>query len=239
VRVFETEGEAAEYIAAFPPEIREEYILQEYVEGQSYSIEVIGVPGNYRTYAITEIHVDAAYDCNLVTTPCDLPVDVTSEFRADAVRLAEALKLHAIMDVEAIFSGVEMKVLEIDARLPSQTPAAICASTGINMVSELVDLFGGGGKAWSLADDSGSGERVCAAYENILVNGGEAVSLGEHIMSEALPLTLHRDFKGADVAITDYVRSDSEYRGIYISSAKTPELLEAKRRLMYDKLICQ
>ncbi|MDR1068406.1 MAG: 3-methylornithine--L-lysine ligase PylC [Clostridiales Family XIII bacterium] len=251
VRVFETPAEAAGYLGAFPAAERENMIVQEYLEGPSYSVEVIGCPGRYRTYAITEIHVDESHDCNRVTTPCDVPARAEAAFRADAVRLAEALRLRGIMDVEAILSGGRMKVLEIDARLPSQTPAAIFASTGINMLSELVTLFTGTGERWLGNNGINAAEQEnsqplpaknpaqFAAYENIAVSKGGAVSLGEHIMSGEKPLRLYRDFCHADFALTACRPGVSEYGGIFINRADTPELLETKRALMYNELAAQ
>lgn len=268
VRVFAAPAEAAEYLGAFPAAERGNMIVQEYLEGPSYSVEVIGRPGRYRTYAITEIHVDELHDCNRVTTPCDLPAATEAAFRADAVKLAEALQLCGIMDVEAILSGGRMKVLEIDARLPSQTPAAIYASTGINMLAELVALFTGTGEA--LLGNSGigilkqenpqplpakqpaqctayenfgvrPGERIplYAAYENILVSGGRAVSLGEHIMGKAGPLSLRRNDRGADFELTDYRPGAPEYRVIAVCRAEREELLDAKRASLYIGLAAQ
>ena len=49
-------------------EAKEKFIVQEFVEGPSYSVEIIGQPGNYRTYEITEIFVDHVYDCNRAAT---------------------------------------------------------------------------------------------------------------------------------------------------------------------------
>ena len=55
------------------PDYPENLIVQEFLEGPSYSLEIIGRPGAYRTYAVTQIHMDAVYDCCQVTTPCILP----------------------------------------------------------------------------------------------------------------------------------------------------------------------
>lgn len=118
----------------------ENWIIQEYLTGPSYSIEVIGRPGNYRTYTITQIHMDEVYDCCKVTAPCDISQAKKEEFAEIAVRLAELVNLHGIMDVEVIDDSEALKVLEIDARIPSQTPICILKSSGMNFVSELADI---------------------------------------------------------------------------------------------------
>ncbi|MGL4483506.1 MAG: 3-methylornithine--L-lysine ligase PylC [Anaerovoracaceae bacterium] len=134
------------------------YIIQEYYEGASFSIEVIGKPGNYKTYTITQIHMDELYDCKRVTCPCVFNSEETSltedemyidqiscerekEMREITVKIAEKLKLKGIMDLEIIDTKDGIKVLEIDARFPSQTPTAVYKSTGINMIEELWNLF--------------------------------------------------------------------------------------------------
>ena len=45
------------------------------------------------------------------------------------------------MDVEVILDDGVMKVLEVDARLPSQAPTTVYWSTGINIVQILGELF--------------------------------------------------------------------------------------------------
>ena len=41
----------------------EEWIAQEFLDGPSFSLEVIGTPGDYKTYHVTELLMDPAYDC--------------------------------------------------------------------------------------------------------------------------------------------------------------------------------
>src|SRR5665647_709377 len=61
-------------------------------------------------------------------------------FNAAALRLAAGLGLNGLMDVEVMVRGAEPKVLEIDARLPSQTPTAVYWSSGLNSVELLHDM---------------------------------------------------------------------------------------------------
>ena len=53
-------------------EKKNDLVIQEFMEGPSYSIEIIGKPGMYRTYLVTQIHMDQRYDCKMVTAPCGL-----------------------------------------------------------------------------------------------------------------------------------------------------------------------
>jgi len=247
-----------------------EAVIQEYVEGPSFSVEVIGRPGAYRTYALTEIHVDAARDCCLVTTPCRvdageedaarrapeavapcyLSAGAERRFREAAVTLAEEIGLVGIMDAEAIWDGRELRITEIDARLPSQTPAAILASTGVNFLAELAALTGAGGGGWRVAGAGAAGagahggggaagagaQASYAAYENILVDADGARHAGEHIMAGAGRLTLRQGFCGADESMTDWRAGCSAFRGIFINAADTPEELSRKRAAMVAQL---
>ena len=197
-------------------------IIQEYLEGPSYSIEVIGRPGNYRTYTVTEVHVDQAYDCNMITSPVKLPYDKPERFSDIALRLAELVRLHGIMDVEVIDDGEDLKVLEIDARIPSQTPIAVLKSSGMNQLKELCDitLFG------EFRDENTAGkgrEKIFCAYENYKRENGLITSEGEHIMRNAGPLTYRDDFMGSMETMTDYAGPGSDFRGIFINYGEDPE----------------
>lgn len=117
-----------------------EWILEKYCSGRQFSMEICGVPGDYKTFMLTEILVDSHHDCNCVVAPAP---DIAShtEMSQYLLTLAQALELHGIMDIEAISSHEGMRVLEIDARFPSQTPIAIWLSTGINLAEYLVSCF--------------------------------------------------------------------------------------------------
>ncbi|MCR5034535.1 MAG: 3-methylornithine--L-lysine ligase PylC [Clostridia bacterium] len=207
-------------------------VIQEYIEGPSYSIEIIGSPGNYRTYEITQIHVDGGYDCNLVTVPCDeLTPQMKEDFKAEAVKIAEEMELKGIMDFEVILHDGKMKMLEIDARIPSQTPAAVLRATGMNELEDLYDVFCTGGFRTQTRPAS-----EYAAYEQYLYTDGRIESLGEHIMTEGGVLRLEDGFCGSDEAQTDWPGSEhhvvggrQEYRVAFINSAKTRGELDKKR----------
>ena len=195
--------------------------------------------------------MDDAYDCCRVTTPCVLPPGQDLAFRQMAETLADALDLTGIMDLEVILSEGKLKLLEIDARIPSQTPAAILHSTGVNLLSELYDLFCGsfegapgietrgagktgektGGTAYGESGGTASGESEprYASYEHYLVEDGNPRSLGEHIMTQGGALRLETGAWGADEAVTDYTPDARLWRGIFMNSGATPVELEQKR----------
>ena len=100
----------------------ERMVLQEYVEGPSYSIEVLGLAGHYVALQVTELEMDSRYDCNRVLAPAEIPESLDKQIKEIALAIAQELHLKGIMDVEFIIDRGVPKVLEIDARFPSQTP---------------------------------------------------------------------------------------------------------------------
>ncbi|UCD81302.1 MAG: 3-methylornithine--L-lysine ligase PylC [Desulfobacterales bacterium] len=176
------------------------WILQEYIEGSLHSLEVIGVPGNYRALQVTDLYMDESYDCKRVVAPSELSSERSAEFKKLSLDIAEALKLHGIMDVEVVLDQKGFKILEIDARLPSQTPITVYWSTGHNMVQALGDLFTG-----NFTETQASTQPVRGTvYEHIRVSPEALETKGEHIMTRSGPLYLRPDFFGAHEAITNY-----------------------------------
>lgn len=214
-------GDAAE--AARFAEAHGDWIVEEYVEGRGYSIEVIGEPNNYRTYQLTEIHTDADYDCCRVTCPVSLPSEVEAQLRRDSVKLAESLALRGIMDVEAIYSRGKMYVLELDARLPSQTPTAVERSTGVNFVSELLALFTG---KVGFAPPISRERAVC--YEQFVIENGLPMTRGERVMAREAPLI------SREIAESEALTGDR--RGIFVTAADSAAELKRKRAALMAAL---
>lgn len=177
----------------------EAWVKQEFLSGPSYSIEVIGSAGRYRTFQITELEMDADYDCKRVTAPVSFPEELELALSNIALTLAKALQLNGIMDVEVIHHQGQLKVLEIDARFPSQTPTAVYHCSGINLVQE---LWRNSKDFVELAPIEESTRGVI--YEHIQVAGESLSVCGEHIMAQAGPLSLRTDFFGAQEALTNY-----------------------------------
>lgn len=199
VRLLERPAEIEQLLAAggLQPE---QWVIQEFLPGDSYSIEVLGCNGHYLPLQVTNLEMDAEYDCRRVTAPAKLPPGKITELQALAARIAGLINLNGIMDVEVIDHDGVLKVLEIDARLPSQTPATVYGSTGINMLTLLHDIFVHRKLPASLPRTSPR----AVIYEHILVSQGRLATLGEHVITAAGPLRLQPGFFGADEALTDY-----------------------------------
>lgn len=179
----------------------DEWVVQEYLSGPSYSIEVIGLRGNVVSYQVTELEMDGDYDCKRVLAPALLTPLLQEQFREIAAKIAQLINLTGIMDVEVIEHQGVLKVLEIDARLPSQTPIAVWQSTGVNMLERLSDVYMRG----RLPDRADNGLEIGVVYEHIRVSQDGIESLGEHVMAKAGPLRLLKGFWGSDEALTNYM----------------------------------
>ena len=189
-------------------------VLQEFIQGPSYSLEVIGAHGCYTPIQITDLEMDATYDCKRVLAPTILSSDLCRIFEKLSVDIAHALNLQGIMDVEVILNNGELKVLEIDARLPSQTPTAVFWSTGLNLVKMLGELFMFPDRPIPRKKDHRG-----VVYEHIKVSSSRIEVAGEHIMSGADPLHVQPDFFGADEAITNFTTGRNNWVATLIISA--------------------
>lgn len=148
-------------------------LIEEYVEGDVLSLEVVGDGEHFAVVKETKIHIDDTYDCHMVT-----PVSHNPELRRITYELARNLKLKGIMDVEAIYSPQGLKVLEIDARFPSQTPTAVYHSSGVNLLELLMQAFTEGVQEIVQAPEG----NYCI-YEHLILKDGKLSPVGEHILS--------------------------------------------------------
>jgi pyrrolysine biosynthesis protein PylC len=193
----------------------QEAVAEEYVAGPSLSLEVLCWNGRAVPLQATGLEFDAAYDCKRVVAPVgaarddgtlpdaaweqDVPSAVLPAFEAASVALAEGLGLQGLMDVEVMVRDGRPNVLEIDARLPSQTPTAVYWSSGLNIVELLYRTVRD--EAVPAVDRSAS--RACV-FEHVHTRDGRLSVLGEHVMGAAEPLALVPGFFGAHEALTDY-----------------------------------
>lgn len=203
----------------------DQWVIQEYLEGPSYSLEVIGLDGQCITLQPTALEMDATFDCKRVLAPVDLPVALDRELRAIATTLAKTLRLNGVMDVEVVLHAGQLKILEIDARLPSQTPTVVERSTGINMLELLGEVFLNS----RLPEVSPNPTQRGVIYEHVRVWEDHLEVSGEHIMAQAGPLHMERGFFGADAALTDFSASDRPWVATLIVSDSNRERAWEKR----------
>ena len=234
VRFFDTrEGFKAFCDARSPGAcLPKDLIVQEYLEGPSFSIEVMGYPGHYQPLQVTELNMDGEWDCCRVLAPTTLSRDLVQRFEQMAVILAEEIKLTGIMDLEVILNKGELKLLEIDARFPSQTPMAVYHSTGFNMVDALGSLFTGR----NLPGYDRKKKARCAVIEHLQVSGDRFETLGEGCMGKLGPLKRIKGFLGADEAITSFAEGKKEWVATMIYTGSSFESIE-KKKAMTERLI--
>lgn len=211
----------------------DEPVIQEFVHGKSVSIEVIGNGDTAESYVTTEVVLDSNYDCKMVRCGPDILSDADEAlFGIYGKETAEKIGLRGLMDVEAILTPKGLRVLEIDARIPSQTPAAIEAATGVNLLSELVSSFIGEkvGKR--------NGSPGAAIYRHVVFENGVLRSSGEKVFGKVRDPRIEEGLFGTDRMITDYHEGSDCWRGTMIisdiSMDKVEERMERSIRMMMN-----
>lgn len=203
----------------------DEVVAQEYVTGKNISIEVIGNGEDAISFVTTEVHLDKGYDCKMVScNPRIVDPVKDGAFGRIGAEIAKAIGLDALMDVEAIVHDGVIKVLEIDARFPSQTPAAIYHATGVNLLERLVaSKLRGELKPVSCM-------RRYSIYEHISVDGGAIITHGEKRFSKVRNPRIIEGFFGCDEAITDYEPGRDGWTATLMTSADSLEGIVRRRQ---------
>ena len=239
--------DAAALHADFPEgRIPDTLVAQQYLEGPQFSIEVVGIPQQHMPLCVTDLHMDPGHDCKQVSAPTRLSPEQVTQLEAMALALAEAIDLKGIMDLEVVLHQKDLKLLEIDARFPSQTPMAVYWATGINMVQLLAEQFVFGhdarneemepGTCWS--PYSGQPRDRWVVVEHIQAGPDRIRFLGEHIMGRAGPLRLEPGFFGCQEALTNFAPGRSCWAATLIFCADSQKKLAAARKACY-KQICE
>ena len=203
---------------------QDSWVAEKYITGQLYSLEVVGVPGNYETILVTDLIIDPAFDCKRVIAPSGLESRIVDEFHAQARQIAEAVQLHGVMDVEAILHQGRLITIEIDARLPSQTPTAVYWSCNCNILEQFAGFLFPGFKNMEQTFQSNH-----VVYEHIAVKNGSVLFCGEGSLAGRKKMRLLEDFYGADEAITDIYHAHSDDWGATLIFAG-PSLDEVQRK---------
>ena len=208
-------------------------IIQEFVSGKSVSIEVVGNGETATSFVTTEVILDYNYDCKMVECgPNILSPEDDELFKEIGKKTAEAINLKGLMDVEAIYTKKGLRVLEIDARIPSQTPAAIWAATDINILEELAFSF--------LGKSTGrAGRNECSVYEHYVVEHGRLTTCGEKKFGKVKEPRFEERFFGADDAITDYTPGKDCWRATVMTKGKTPADVLEKRKKFISNVMYQ
>ena len=208
-------------------------VIQEFITGPSYSIEVIGLPGRYTPFQVTRLEMDKGYDCKRVLAPADLSTDRIKAFERMARTVAQAVGLKGIMDLEVIRHNGQLKLLEIDARFPSQTPMAVYHATGVNLVQALAEIVIPLG-----ARAPQPSRKRFVILEHLQVKGTTLTVAGEHIMKQH-GLQVQKNFFGADEAITNYAQDKKTWVATLIVSDAHAEAAWEKRGQVLEMIQAQ
>jgi len=223
IRIFLSEREMRATIGSDPT--AEGWIVQEFLAGPTYSLEVLRSLGETVAFQVTDLQMDGGYDCKRVLAPSALPPDRIDELKTLSVNIADALDLDGLMDVEAIYHNGTFEVLEIDARFPSQTPIAVYWSCGVNMVHALAGCaLSRGSPVTRPPSEPCKG----VILEHLQVGPGRLCVTGEHAVAQSGPLHVQPDFFGADEAVTDYMPHKTRWVATLICTGA--DLAEAWQR---------
>jgi len=197
-------------------------VVQEYVCGRNFSVEVIGNGTSAVPYFLTEVILDKNYDCKMVRCNPEKDKEACLQLGTYAVKIAESMSLNGIMDIEAIEGQSGMRTLEIDARIPSQTPAAVYHATGVNLLKELVNSRFKG----VTVPKSHSGSSI---YEHVYVDKKIMRTCGEKMFSHVKEPYIIDGLFGADRAITDFSPSKETWYATLIFTGRDEAETENKR----------
>ena len=211
--------------------LNDEPVIQEFVHGKSVSVEVIGNGKTAKGYITTEVCLDSKYDCKMVRcNPNIMTKDDCDLFAKIGKDVAEAIGLSALMDVEAILTPKGLRVLEIDARIPSQTPAAIEAATGVNLLEELATTALG--KPADRKPREGS-----SVYRHVFLRNGELRSSGEKEFGHVVSPRFAPGLFGSDNCITDYEPGKAEWHATLISKGRTEKEADEKADACIERIL--
>jgi pyrrolysine biosynthesis protein PylC len=213
----------------------EEIVIEAYLKGPSLSLEVIAQEGSGFGYLVTELAFDDRLDCKRVYAPSRLPSELNDSLVKIGLEIARQLGLNGLMDVEVItdLERRELAVLEIDARIPSQTPIAVYHAGGINMVDEWVKVHVLGKPLHPIVHQPG-----CALLEHVAVSDSCLEVIGEtHLLPWKSPRVWRNgDFFGATLALTDYREGKRAFKATLVFSGKDWSAVAEERQKCQDHL---
>ena len=110
------------------------FVTQEELNGPVWSQIVVGTPGAYTAYPPAKLSFNSLR--RRTDAVCE-PAPEADALASFAQKIAQALALHGVLEVEAIFHRGLWNVIDLNARIPMLTGEALMR-TGINIVSEII-----------------------------------------------------------------------------------------------------
>ena len=201
-------------------------VVQEFIEGQALSLEVISRNGVGQPLQITGLEFDEGYGCKRVYAPVKLSSEIEKRMKAIGMEIALALGLNGLTDVQAMLKRLTPNVNEINARLPSQTPSVVYHSTKVNIAKLLTELF-----LYNKLVSVEIHSEHAVLYQHVKVLGKELRVQGEHVMVDASGLRVETDFLGADEAITNLKMGDEGTNRVATLIVKSHYVSTALKRM--------
>lgn len=188
---------------------KEDIVIQEFIEGPALSLELLGDGEVVFPLLVTALNFDEEFSCKEVYTPDELDPSVESKYLQYSTAVAKELKIKGVMDTQAIINKNKIPVMiEINARLPSQTPTVVYKSTGINILKILCQMF-----LEKKIPDIKVLKNKFVIYRHIKIEKDTLYFKGEHMIAEQRNLFLKSDFFGADEAITNICKDPCGMNG--------------------------
>jgi len=175
-----------------------EYLIQEYVRGLPLSLELFRVNGISHLLQVTVLEFDNDYGCKRVIAPYSISHNIEDSIFTMGEKIAEGLDLSGLTDLQVIHVFNDVRVIEANARLPSQTPTVVYNSTDLNILELTYEASVG-----SLPLEICVKPKRAVIYQHIKVSGNSLNVVGEHILSKAKGLRVENNFFGVDEAITN------------------------------------
>ena len=176
-------------------------LCQVFLAGDVLSVEVICDIDHVESFLVTHVVVGDDFDCHRIVAPAAVTQSEMQAIRALASCIGRGLRMRGIFDIEFIMRNGVPYVLEIDARMPSQTPVAIYCATGTNLLIEAVRVFCPSAHYPSLGV---SHARSCSILQHVRINRGTVELIGECCLADAPALVRDDGLFGADVALAAY-----------------------------------
>ena len=116
------------------------FVTQEALSGDVWSVAVTGTPGGYTAHPAARLTFDG--NRHRTDAVCE-PAPEAELLARTALDAAEAVGVHGVLEVEAIFDGGVWKVTDLNARLPMLTSDALLSACGVNLLTELIRVYEG------------------------------------------------------------------------------------------------
>lgn len=228
VRLLQNEQELLEYL---PDGIESsDWILESYCAGRQFSMEVCGTPQKYQTFQLTELLMDEVFDCRGVLAPVQ-EKNIERLVQTEILKLAERLQLHGIMDIEVAADEKGIRVFEIDARFPSQTPLTVYYSTGVNLFEHLAACF------LPYIPVMRARKKVrYASYFHVAREGEKLFYPGEHSLTQFGPLQLVHSVNGVEEVLLGGSLEKKKWSAVLFLAAESEKELEEKKALALQQL---